>query len=178
MNFTTRVHDAQLEALKSENIQAESLRGLEKLLEKIKDGTRRRKPLSFEVGDKVLLKVSPWKAVARFGKRGKLNPRYIGPLEILEKIGTVAYKLKLPEELSNVHDTFHVSNLKKSPTVDTVIIPADGIHVDNTLQFTEEPVGVMDRKVHKTRRSNIELVKVRWNSRHGPEYTWEREDQI
>ncbi|KAJ0603514.1 putative nucleotidyltransferase, Ribonuclease H [Helianthus annuus] len=139
---------------------------------------RGRKPLSFEVGDKVLLKVSPWKGVARFGKRGKLNPRYIGPFEILEKIGTVAYKLKLPEELSNVHDTFRVSNLRKSPTVDIVIIPADEIHVDDTLQFTEEPVEVMDRKVHKTRRSNIELVKVRWNSRHGPEYTWEREDQI
>ncbi|XP_022003797.1 uncharacterized protein LOC110901263 [Helianthus annuus] len=117
-------------------------------------------------------------AQARFGKRGKLNPRYIGPFEILEKFGTVAYKLKLLEELSNVPDTFHVSNLKKSPNVDTIIIPADEIHVDNTLQFTEEPVEVMDRKVHKTRRSNIELVKVRGNSRHRPEYTWEREDQI
>ncbi|KAJ0853490.1 putative nucleotidyltransferase, Ribonuclease H [Helianthus annuus] len=124
---------------------------------------RRRKPLSFEVGDKVLLKVSPCKGVARFGKRGKLNPRYIGPFEILEKIGTVAYKLKLPEELSDVHDTFHVSNLKKCPTVETVIIPEDEIHVDDKLQFTKEPVVVMDWKVHKTRRSCIKLVKIRWN---------------
>ncbi|KAJ0495913.1 putative nucleotidyltransferase, Ribonuclease H [Helianthus annuus] len=103
---------------------------------------RRRKPLSFKVRDKVLLKVSPWKGVARFGKRGKLNPRYIGPFEILEKIGTVAYKLKLPEELINIHDTFHVSNLRKSPTEETVVIAADEIHVDDTLQFTEEPVEV------------------------------------
>ncbi|KAJ0810087.1 putative nucleotidyltransferase, Ribonuclease H [Helianthus annuus] len=95
-----------------------------------------RKPLAFEVGDMVLLKVSPWKGVVRFGKRGKLNPRYIGPFEILEKIGTVAYKLKLPEELNSVHDTFHVSNLKKSPTQETVVIPADEIHVNDKLQFT------------------------------------------
>ncbi|KAJ0878102.1 putative nucleotidyltransferase, Ribonuclease H [Helianthus annuus] len=139
---------------------------------------KKRKQLSFKVGDKVLLKVSPWKGVARFGWRGKLNPRYIGPFEILENIGTVAYKLKLPEELSSVHHTFHVSNLRKSPTQDTVIIPADEIHIDNKLQFTEEPVEVTDWKVQKTRRSCIKLVKVRWNSRHGPEYTWEREDQM
>ncbi|KAJ0918494.1 putative nucleotidyltransferase, Ribonuclease H [Helianthus annuus] len=139
---------------------------------------KKRKQLSFEVGDKVLLKVSPWKGVARFGKRGKLNPRYIGPFEILEKIGTVAYKLKLPDEVSSVHHTFHVSNLRKSPTQDTVIIPVDEIHIDDKLQFTEEHVEVTDWKVQKTRRSRTKLVKVRWNSRHGPEYTWEREDQM
>ncbi|MFS7929027.1 putative chromatin remodeling & transcriptional activation CHROMO-DOMAIN family [Helianthus anomalus] len=126
----------------------------------------------------VLLKVSPWKGVVRFGKRGKLNPRYIGPFKILKKIGTVAYRLELPEELSNVHNTFHVSNLKKSPTQETVVIPADEIHVNEKLQFTEEPVEVTDWKVHKTRRNRRRLVKVRWNSRHGPEYTWEREDQM
>ncbi|XP_021996196.1 uncharacterized protein LOC110893394 [Helianthus annuus] len=107
-------------------------------------------PLSFEVGDKVLLKVSPWKGVARFGKHGKLNPRYVGPFEILEKIGTVAYKLKLPEELSSVHDIFHLSNLKKSPTQETVFIPEDEVHIDNKLQFTKSPVEVMDRKVQET----------------------------
>ncbi|XP_035841334.1 uncharacterized protein LOC118488209 [Helianthus annuus] len=118
------------------------------------------------------------KGVVRFGKSGKLNPRYIGPFEILERIRTVAYKLKLPEELSSVHDTFHVSNLKKSPTQETFIIPADEIHINDKLQFTEELVEVTDWKVHKTRRSHIKLVKVRWNSHHGPEFTWEREDQI
>ena len=82
-----------------------------------------------------MLKVSPWKGVASFGKCGKLNPRYVGPFEILEKIGTVAYKLKLLEELSSVHDIFHVTNLKKSPTQETVIIPADEVHIDDKLQF-------------------------------------------
>ncbi|KAJ0457620.1 putative nucleotidyltransferase, Ribonuclease H [Helianthus annuus] len=139
---------------------------------------QRRKPLEFEVGDKVLLKVSPWKGVARFGKRGKLNPRYIGPFRILERVGTVAYKLELPEELNGVHDTFHVSNLKKSPTQEDVIIPADEVHIDDALRFTEQPVEVTDWKVNRTRRSSVKLVKVRWNSKHGPEYTWEREDQF
>ncbi|XP_035838213.1 uncharacterized protein LOC118485835 [Helianthus annuus] len=126
----------------------------------------------------VLLKVSPWKDVVRFSKRGKLNPRYIGPFQILEKIGTVVYKLKFPKELNSVHNTFHVSNLKKSPTQETVVIPADEIHINDKLQFNEEHIEVTDWKVHKTRRNRIKLVKVRWNSRHGPEFTWEHEDQI
>ncbi|KAJ0604534.1 putative nucleotidyltransferase, Ribonuclease H [Helianthus annuus] len=138
----------------------------------------KRKSVEFEVGDKVLLKVSPWKGVVRFGKRGKLNPRYIGPFRILRRIGTVAYKLELPEELNGVHDTFHVSNLKKSPTQENVIIPVDEVHIDEALRFTEQPVEVTDWKVNKTRRSSVKLVKVRWSSKHGPEYTWEREDQF
>ncbi|KAJ0914366.1 putative nucleotidyltransferase, Ribonuclease H [Helianthus annuus] len=138
----------------------------------------KRKPQEFEVGDMVLLKVSPWKGVARFGKRGKLNPRYIGPFKVLERIGTVAYKLDLPAELNNVHDTFHVSNMKRSPTQVNVAIPTDEIHIDDTLHFVEEPVEVTDWKVNKTRRSSVKLVKVRWNARHGPEFTWEREDRM
>ncbi|XP_022000517.1 uncharacterized protein LOC110898093 [Helianthus annuus] len=105
---------------------------------------RHRKPLSFEVGDKVLLKVSPWNGVARFGKQGKLSPRYIGPYEILEKIGNVACKLKLPETLSSVHDTFHVSNSKKCLSDESLIIPPDEIRVDDKLDFIEEPVEVLD----------------------------------
>ncbi|KAI3762610.1 hypothetical protein L1987_53047 [Smallanthus sonchifolius] len=138
----------------------------------------RRKPLEFQVGDRVMLKVSPWKGVARFGNRGKLNPRYVGPFEILARVGPVAYKLKLPQELSNVHDTFHVSNLKKCLSDDTLIIPPDEIHIDNKLHFVEEPIEVTDWKVQRTRRSRIKLVKVRWNSKRGPEYTWEREDKM
>ncbi|XP_021974122.2 uncharacterized protein LOC110869108 [Helianthus annuus] len=201
-NLTTCIHDAQQEALKEENLKAELLRGMEKQLVPNEEGTlyfmghiwvplfgeargrqksyadRRRKPLAFDEGDMVLLKVSPWKGVARFGKRGKLNPRYIFPFKILEKIGTVEYKLELPEELNGVHDTFHMSNLKKSPTQETVVIPTDEVHIDDKLRFTEEPVEVMDWKVQNTRRSRIKLVKVRWNSKHVPEYTWEREDQF
>ncbi|GJU38438.1 putative reverse transcriptase domain-containing protein, partial [Tanacetum coccineum] len=138
----------------------------------------KRKPMDFQVGDKVMLKVSPWKGVVRFGKRGKLNPRYVGPFKVLEKVGSVAYKLELPEELSRVHNTFHVSNLKKCYADEPLAVPLDGLHFDDKLQFVEEPVEIMDREVKQLRRSRVPIVKVRWNSRRGPEFTWEREDQF
>ncbi|GJY74713.1 putative reverse transcriptase domain-containing protein [Tanacetum coccineum] len=138
----------------------------------------KRKPMEFQVGDKVMLKVSPWKGVVRFGKRGKLNPRYVGPFKVLEKVGSVAYKLELPQELSRVHNTFHVSNLKKCYADEPLAVPLDGLHFDDKLQFVEEPVEIMDREVKRLKRSRIPLVKVRWNSRRGPEFTWEREEQF
>ncbi|GJR01132.1 putative reverse transcriptase domain-containing protein [Tanacetum coccineum] len=137
-----------------------------------------RKPLEFEVGDHVLLKVTPWKGVVHFGKKGKLAPRYVGPFEILERIGLVAYRLRLPEELNSVHDTFHVSNLKKCLTDANLHVPLDEIKVEKTLHFVEEPVEIMDREIKKLKRRKIALVKVRWNSKCGPEFTWEHEDQI
>ncbi|GJU42007.1 hypothetical protein Tco_1194964 [Tanacetum coccineum] len=121
----------------------------------------RRKPLEFEVGDRDLLKVSPWKGVIRFGKRGKLAPRYVGPFEILERIGPVAYLLRLPEELSGVHDTFYVSNLKKCLRNANLHVPLNEIKIDKTLRFVEEPVEIMDREVNRLKRSRIPLVKVR-----------------
>ncbi|GKD60914.1 putative reverse transcriptase domain-containing protein [Tanacetum coccineum] len=139
---------------------------------------KRRKPLEFQVGDKVMLKVSPWKGVIHFGKRGKLNPRYIGTFKILAKVGTVAYRLELPEQLSCVHSTFHVSNLKKCLSDEPLSIPLDEIYIDEKLNFIEEPVEIMDREVKRLKQSRIPIVKVRWNSRRGPEYTWEREDQM
>ncbi|GJZ47015.1 putative reverse transcriptase domain-containing protein [Tanacetum coccineum] len=139
---------------------------------------KRRKPLEFEVGDRVLLKVSPWKGVVRFGKKGKLAPRYVGPFEIVERVGPVAYRLKLPQELSCVHDTFHVSNLKKCLAEPDVQVPLDEIEIDENLRFVEEPIEIVERDVKKLKRRRIPLVKVRWNSRQGAEYTWEREDQF
>ncbi|GJS20203.1 reverse transcriptase domain-containing protein [Tanacetum coccineum] len=112
----------------------------------------KRKPMEFQVGDKVMLKVSPWKGVVHFGKQGKLNPR--------------------------VHNTFHVSNLKKCYADEPLAIPLDGLHFDDKLQFVEEPVEIMDREVKRLKQSRIPLVKVRWNSRRGPEFTWECEDQF
>ncbi|GJU30300.1 hypothetical protein Tco_1173889 [Tanacetum coccineum] len=138
----------------------------------------RRKPLEFEVGDRVMLKVSPWKGVVRFGKKGKLAPRYVGPFEILERIGPVAYRLRLPEELSGVHDTFHVSNLKKCLADASLHVPLNEIKVDKTLRFIEEPVEILDREIKSLKRSKISLVKVRWDSKRGPEFTWEREDYM
>ncbi|GJV83713.1 putative reverse transcriptase domain-containing protein [Tanacetum coccineum] len=118
----------------------------------------RLKLLEYEVGDQVLLKVSPWKGVIRFGKK--------------------AYRLRLLEELSSVHDTFHVSNLKKCLANANMHVPLDEIKVDKTFHFVEEPIEIMNRKVKSLKRSKISIVKVRWNSKRGPEFTWEREDHM
>ena len=138
----------------------------------------RRKPLEFQVGDRVMLKVSPWKGMIHFGKRGKLNPRYIGPFEILDRIGPVSYRLKLPQELERVHNVFHICNLKKCLSDETLVIPLDEIQINEKLNFVEEPAEIMDREIKKLKRSRIPIVKVRWNSKRGPEFTWEREDQM
>ncbi|GKE12097.1 putative reverse transcriptase domain-containing protein [Tanacetum coccineum] len=137
-----------------------------------------RKQMEFQVRDIVMLKVSPWKGVVRFGKRGKLNPRDVGPFMVLAKVGDVAYKLELPEELSWVHNTFHVSNLKKCYANEPLAVPFDGLHFDDKLNFVKKPVEIMDREVKRLKRSRIPIIKVRWNSRRGPEFTWEREDQF
>nr|GEX88534.1 hypothetical protein [Tanacetum cinerariifolium] len=132
-----------------------------------------QKELNMRQRDKVMLKVSPWKGVIRFGKRGKLNPRYIGPFKIIAKVGTVAYHLELPEQLSRVHSTFHVSNLKKCLADEPLAIPLDEIQIDEKLYFIKEPVEIMDREVKHLKQSRIAIVNVRWNSRRGPEFTWE-----
>nr|GEU98818.1 putative reverse transcriptase domain-containing protein [Tanacetum cinerariifolium] len=138
----------------------------------------RRKPLEFQVGDCVMLKISARKGIIRFVKRGKLNSQYIGPFKILKRIGPVAYKLELPEELSNVYNTFHVSNLKKCLSDESLIIPMKELKLDDKLNFVEEPVEIMDREIQQLRQSRIPIIKVRWNSKRGPEYTWEREEEI
>ncbi|GKC32245.1 hypothetical protein Tco_1039539 [Tanacetum coccineum] len=135
----------------------------------------RRKPLEFELGDHVMLKVMPWKGVVHFGKKGKLASRYVGPFAILKRIGPVAYRLRLSEELSGVHDTFHLSNLKKCLADAILHVPLDEIKVDKTLRFIEEPIEIMDCEIKSLKRSKISLVKVRWNSKRGTEFTWERE---
>nr|GFA91108.1 putative reverse transcriptase domain, ribonuclease H-like domain, aspartic peptidase domain protein [Tanacetum cinerariifolium] len=94
---------------------------------------RKRKPMEFEIEDRVMLKVSPWKGVVRFGKRGKQNPRYVGPFKVIAKVGKGAYKLELPQELSRVHHTFHVSNLKKCYSGEPLVMPLEGVHIDDTL---------------------------------------------
>ncbi|GJS77414.1 putative reverse transcriptase domain-containing protein [Tanacetum coccineum] len=122
---------------------------------------RKQKPLDFQVGDKVMLKVSPWKGVISFGKREKLNPRYIGPFKIIDKVGTVAYRLELPEQLIRVHSMFYVSNLKKCMTDEPLVIPLDEIQIEDKLYFIKEPVEIMDCDVKRLKQSRILIVKVR-----------------
>nr|GEY49704.1 hypothetical protein [Tanacetum cinerariifolium] len=116
------------------------------------------------------------KGVMRFEKKGKLAPRYVGPFEILERMGHVAYRLRFPQELSGVHDMFHVSNLKKCLADGNLHVPLGKVKVDKTLRFIEEPVEIMDREIKKLKCSRIPIVNVHWNSKRGPEFTWERED--
>ncbi|GJR80977.1 putative reverse transcriptase domain-containing protein [Tanacetum coccineum] len=177
------VGDAQLTGPKIVHETTEKIIQIKKRIQAARDrqksyADRRRKPLEFEVGDKVMLKVSPWKGVIRFGKRGKLNPRYIGPFKILDRVGTLAYRLELPEQLSRVHNTFHVSNLKKCFVDEPLAIPLDEIQIDDKLNFIEEPVEIMDREVKRLKQSRIPISKIHWNLRRGPEFTWEREDQM
>nr|GEV48301.1 putative reverse transcriptase domain-containing protein [Tanacetum cinerariifolium] len=138
----------------------------------------RQKPLEFQVGDKVILKVSPWKGMIRFGKRGKLNPRYFRPFKIIAKVRTVAYRLELPEKLSRVHSMFHVSNLKKYLSDKTFDIPLDEIQIDDKLHFIKVPIEIMDREVKRLKQSHIPIVKVCCNSRRVPKFTWKRKDQM
>nr|GEW07544.1 putative reverse transcriptase domain-containing protein [Tanacetum cinerariifolium] len=138
----------------------------------------KRKPMDFQVGDRVMLKDSPWKGVVRFEKRRKLNPRYIGPFKVLSKVGDVAYRLELPQQLSRVHNTFHVSNLKMCLSDESLLIPLDELRIYDKLYFVEELVKIMDCEIKQLKRSCIPIIKVRWDFKRGPKFTWEREDQF
>ncbi|GJU61676.1 hypothetical protein Tco_1243511 [Tanacetum coccineum] len=143
----------------------------------IRESSLIRPELVLEMTDKVVLIKEKLKVVRdlHFGKKGKLAPRYVGPIEILERIGLVAYKLRLPEELNSVHDTFHVSNLKKYLADANLHVSLNEIKIDKNLHFVEEPIEIMDCEVKSLKRSRIPLVKVRCNSKRSPEFTWERE---
>nr|GEU96407.1 hypothetical protein [Tanacetum cinerariifolium] len=140
-------------------------------LEKKSYADKRRKPLEFSVGDYVLLKVSPWKGVVRFRKKGKLAPSFVEPFEIIKQVGPVAYRLDLLEELNDVHYTFYVSNLKKCLADPILQVPLDEIRVDAKLNFVEEPMEILKREFKKLKCSMIAIVKVRWNLKRGPEFT-------
>nr|GFA67871.1 putative reverse transcriptase domain-containing protein [Tanacetum cinerariifolium] len=198
LNLPKKILEAQTEALKSENLSAEDIRGMLKKdlpkekLEPRADGTLclnngswapcfgdlrtlimheiqaardrqksyadlKRKPMDFQVGDRAMLKVSPWKGVVRLGKREKLNPRYIEPFKVSPKVGDVAYRLELPQQLSQVHNTFHVSNLKKVFIHESLVIPLDELRIDDKLHFIEEPVEIMGCEIKQLKRSRIPI---------------------
>ena len=123
---------------------------------------RRRSELEFQVGDLVLLKVFPWKGVIRFRKRGKLGPRYIGPFRVVARVGRVGYCLELPAELDQIHDTFHVSRLRKCIADESAVVPLEDIQVDASLNYVERPVAIRDRKIKVLRNKEVPLVQVKW----------------
>ncbi|KAL0536770.1 hypothetical protein IC582_025731 [Cucumis melo] len=138
----------------------------------------RRKDLEFEIGDKVFLKVAPMRGVVRFERRGKLSPRFVGPFEILERIGPVAYRLAMPPSLSTVHDVFHVSMLRKYVPDPSHVVDYEPLEIDENLSYVEQPVEVLAREVKTLRNRQIPLVKVLWRNHRVEEATWEREDDM
>ncbi|KAK9050141.1 hypothetical protein SSX86_006742 [Deinandra increscens subsp. villosa] len=139
---------------------------------------KRRRPIEFQEGDYVMLKVSPWKGVIRFRKRGKLSPRFIGPFKILARVGKVAYQLELPEELSGIHNTFHVSYLRKCLADESAYVPLDDLVIDDKLNYVERPIAILDRKVKRLRNKEVNQVKVQWEHRKGSDLTWESEEEM
>ncbi|XP_043701235.1 uncharacterized protein LOC122651765 [Telopea speciosissima] len=138
----------------------------------------RIRPLEFEEGDKMFLKVEPMKGVTRFGKKGKLTPRYVGPFEILERVGTVAYRVALPPDLTNIHNVFHVSMLKKYIADPSHILHYEPLQLKEDLSYEEEPVKILDRKEKVLWNRSVSLVKVQWKNNSGREASWEMEAEL
>ncbi|KAJ9562865.1 hypothetical protein OSB04_008025 [Centaurea solstitialis] len=139
---------------------------------------KRRSDLEFQVGDFVLLKVSPWKGVIRFRKRGKLGPRFIGPYKIIARVGKVAYRLELPNELKLIHNTFHVSQLWKCVRDESAVVPLEDIQIDEKLNYVEKPIALLEWKVKTLHKKEIKYVNVLWQYRKGSEWTWEPEVEM
>ena len=139
---------------------------------------KRRKDLEFAIGDHVFLKVAPMKGVMRFGKKGKLSPRYVGPFEILERVGDKAYRVALPPSLSTVHNIFHVSMLRKYISNPSHVLSYEPLELTHDLAYEEKPVKILDHKEKELRTKKIRLVKVLWRNHSVEEATWEREEEM
>ncbi|XP_074296964.1 uncharacterized protein LOC141627631 [Silene latifolia] len=138
----------------------------------------RRRPLEFEVSDLVFLKVSPMKGVKRFGIKGKLSPKFIGPYPIVERVGEVAYKLKLPASMGKTHDVFHVSQLRKYVSDPAHVIEPEVLEIEPDLTYEERPIRITDRKEKRLRNKVVPLVKILWRCNRFEEETWETESSM
>ena len=139
---------------------------------------RHRREMEYQVGDKVFLRVSPWKGILRFGNKRKLSPRYIGPYEIVERVEPLAYKLSLPPELSRIHNVFHVSMLRRYRSDPSHILKDSEVEVSENLTYVEEPVAIVDYKIKQLRKRVIPMVKVIWKNHNVEEATWETEEKM
>ncbi|KAI3747592.1 hypothetical protein L6452_10102 [Arctium lappa] len=138
---------------------------------------KKRTPVEFQVGDRVMLKVSPWKGLIQFGKRGKLSPRFLGPFTILERIGIQAYKLDLTPEMDGIHPTFHVCYLRKCLAAEESVIPLSEIRVEDN-RCIEEPESILEKVIKKLRHKEVTLVKLQWKHHRGTNVTWEAEEDM
>ncbi|XP_024964728.1 uncharacterized protein LOC112505014 [Cynara cardunculus var. scolymus] len=138
----------------------------------------RRRPIEFSVEDLVMLKVSPWRGVLRFRKKGKLSPRFIGPFEIIERVGKQAYRLELPEELVSIHDVFHVGYLRKCLGKYEEVVPLSEVKINEKLRYVEEPESILKERTVKLRNREVDLVLIKWKHHHGSNWTWKRKDEM
>ncbi|CAM9000100.1 unnamed protein product [Rhodiola kirilowii] len=138
----------------------------------------KRRELEFQIGNLIFLRVSPMKGVMRFGKKGKLSPRYIGPFEILERVGNVAYRLALPPTLSSVHPVFHISMLRKYISDPSHVLEYERLQMDDKVSYDEQPMAILDRQVKRLRNKEIASVKVLWKNHTEAEATWESEKDM
>ncbi|XP_024990615.1 uncharacterized protein LOC112524904 [Cynara cardunculus var. scolymus] len=139
---------------------------------------KRRRPIEFNVGDMVMLKVSPWKGVLRFCKQGKLSPRFVGPFKILERVGKQAYRLELPEELAGIHDVFHVGYLRKCLGKHAEAVPLAEVKVDKRLTYTKELEVILNERTVNLRNKIVDWVLVKWKHHQGPNWTWENKNEM
>ncbi|KAL2246237.1 UNVERIFIED_CONTAM: Transposon Tf2-12 polyprotein [Sesamum indicum] len=182
-SFHSSIGMAPYEAFIWQNEIVEKIQVVKKHLKAAQDRQKsyvdqHRREMEYKVGDKVFLKISPWRGILRFGKQGKLSPRYIGPYEIIERIGPLAYRLALPAELSQIHDVFHVSMLQRYRSDPSHIICEPEIEISEELTYVEEPAEILDKSVRKLRNKDIPMVKVRWSHHSLREATWEVEEHM
>ncbi|GKB56272.1 hypothetical protein Tco_0912458, partial [Tanacetum coccineum] len=172
--------------LASTYVDLATTKKIETIRERIKEAqdrwksysNKRRRPVEFNVGDFIMLKVSPWKGVMRFKNKGKLSPRFIGPFKILKRVGEVAYTLELPKEMRGIHNTFYVSYLRKCLSDESSVITLEEVEISPKLTYQEEPVAILGRKSIQLHNKEILLVKVEWRHRKGTSIRWEPEEKM
>ncbi|KAA0067815.1 hypothetical protein IC582_019336 [Cucumis melo] len=177
------VGERKLVGLELVQVTSDNIKLIRENLKKAQDrqksyADKRRRDLEFQIREQVFLKLSPWRAVLRFGRKGKLSPRYIGPYQIIEHVGSAAYRLELPTELARIHDVFHVSMLRKYTSDTSHVLQVQPIELKEDLGYREEAVQILDRKEQVLRNKTIRLMNVLWRHHGIEEATWESEDQM